>query len=371
MSKRVFIWVQHLLGYGHYVRARQIAEALRDAGFSVTLVAGGIVPAGSAPPGIAFIQLPAVRAKDELFDELVDVNGNEVSFDFMMTRQNILLEAFHAAAPDVLITETFPFGRRLLEGELINLLGAARARRDKVRIVSSVRDVLQRPRKNLRAQAMIDRARQYYDHVLVHGDPNLLRPEDSFPEMAQVADLCLHTGYICQKMIYHAGPRADVLVSAGGGAVGRDLVEAAQKARAFSNLKDSRWTIVAGPLSPGLPVVGEAGTEIVRSLPDFQERLAQAAVSVCQAGYNTMAEALSVRTPTIAVPFETGREQEQSIRAAALAARGLIGVLRASDVSPERLAQEIDCAWRRPFPIHDIKLDGLSETVRLVKAMVS
>lgn len=370
MSGRVLIWVQHLLGYGHYVRARQIAEALRDAGMRVTLVAGGVVPAGTTPTGMDFVQLPAVRAKDELFDELVDAYGHAVNGDLMSARRDMLLAAFHAQVPDVVITETFPFGRRLLEAELMSLLVAARARTDRVCIVSSVRDVLQRPRKVLRAQAMVDRARQYYDRILVHGDPGLVPLAASFPEMSQLADLCSYTGYVCRRFAAGARGRLEVLVSAGGGAVGRDLVEVALKARAFSKLKDRRWTIVTGPLSQDMPVAGEPGLEIVRSLPDFAERLAHAAVSVCQAGYNTMAEALAARTPTVAVPFETVREQEQAIRAAALSARGLIRVLKSVDLTAERLACEIDAAASQAMPVHDIGLAGIGETVRLVKAMV-
>ena len=78
MSARVFIWVQHLLGFGHFARARAVSEALRDAGFAVTLASGGVTPEEAIPPGIAFVQLPAARAKDELFEELVDAEGREI-----------------------------------------------------------------------------------------------------------------------------------------------------------------------------------------------------------------------------------------------------------------------------------------------------
>ena len=40
-SRRVFFYVQHLLGIGHLVRASRIAQALQAAGFDVTLVTGG------------------------------------------------------------------------------------------------------------------------------------------------------------------------------------------------------------------------------------------------------------------------------------------------------------------------------------------
>ena len=73
---------------------------------------------------------------------------------------------------------------------------------------------------------------------------------------------------------------------------------------------------------------------VVRSLPDFRARLAGAAVSISQAGYNTMIEAVKARTPTVVVPYETERETEQAMRARRFAERGLVTVLRADALDP-------------------------------------
>jgi predicted glycosyltransferase len=278
MSARVFIWVQHLLGFGHFARARVVAEALRDAGHTVTLVSGGVTPADAAPSGVSFVQLPAARAKNELFDELVDANGRDVDQAWREGRRDALLAAFREAEPDVVITETFPFGRRLLEFELLALLDAARRAPQRVKVVSSVRDVLQRPRKDERAMGMVARARDMYDAVIVHSDPSVIRLEQSFEEMAGIASRCVYTGYICADIPVTATPRHEVLVSAGGGAAGRELIQAAVAARAHSKLKSRPWTFVTGPLSEDYAPI--AGATMVRSLPDFHTRLAGAAVSV-------------------------------------------------------------------------------------------
>src|SRR4029079_11394178 len=45
----VLVYVQHLLGIGHLMRARLIAEALADRGFDVHLVSGGITIRGGPP----------------------------------------------------------------------------------------------------------------------------------------------------------------------------------------------------------------------------------------------------------------------------------------------------------------------------------
>jgi predicted glycosyltransferase len=369
VSARVFIWVQHLLGFGHFARARVVAEALRDAGFAVTLVSGGVTPADAVPGGLSFVLLPPARAKDESFDELVDVLGREVDQNWHEARRMLLLDAFRAARPDVVITETFPFGRRLLVFELLALIDAARRAPQRPKIVASVRDVLQRPRKDARAAAMVARAREFYDAVLVHGDPKIMRLEQSFAETAAIADLCLYTGYICADMPASDATRREVLVSAGGGAAGRELIAAAAEARAHSRLKSRAWTFVTGPLSEEPMRVD--GATVVRSLPHFRTRLAGAAVSVSQAGYNTLVETVRARTPAVVVPFETDREKEQTMRAEAFAARGLVRVLRSRDLAPQALAREIDTAAESPLPDALIDFGGREGTVRAITTILS
>lgn len=368
MSGRVLIWVQHLLGFGHFARARVVAEALRDAGFAVTLVSGGVTPAGAAPAGVDFVQLPAVRAKDEMFDELVDSTGRDVGPALHEARRDLLLETFQAMRPAAIITETFPFGRRLLSFELTALLEAARDATWRPKIVSSVRDVLQRPRKDARALGMVERARAFYDAVMVHGDPNVLRLEESFAETAGIAARCVYTGYICAEVPDAGLPRREILVSAGGGAAGRGLIEAAIAAQRLSRLAQSSWTFVTGPLSEDLP--GADGAIVVRSLPDFRVRLGAAAVSVSQAGYNTLLETVRAGTPAVVVPFETEREQEQAMRAAAFEARGLIRVVRATELTPAALAAAIDDVHGSRPPKHDIDFRGAAGTVRAMQMVL-
>ena len=57
----VMIYVQHLLGIGHLMRARLIAEALADTGFDVHLVTGGMPIGGRMPRGVRIVQLPPIR----------------------------------------------------------------------------------------------------------------------------------------------------------------------------------------------------------------------------------------------------------------------------------------------------------------------
>ena len=51
-------------------------------------------------------------------------------------------------------------------------------------------------------------------------------------------------------------------------------------------------------------------------------------VSVSQAGYNTVLDILAARAAAVVVPFASGRETEQSLRAERLAARGVLELVR-------------------------------------------
>lgn len=370
MTPKIMIWVQHLLGYGHFMRAKLVAEALAGDGMDIVLLSGGPLPADTEVRGARLVRLPAVRAKDVLFDDLVDEQGQAPTQALMDARRDAVLGAFHAFAPDCVITETFPFGRRLLQAELLAIVDAVKASRKRTRLVASVRDVVQRPRKANRAEAMVAYAAQHYDAVLVHSDPTIISAEASFPEMAQVQSLLRYTGYVCRGVQADSPRRVDVLISAGGGAVGRRLIDVAEKARQLTRLRDLPWTIVMGPLSDGA-VDTRGGVTRVRSLPDFPERLAHAALSVSQAGYNTITEALIARTPTVAVPFETDREQEQITRARGFEARGLLSLVRECDLTPETLAAAMDHALARGMADHSINLDGQAGTVAAVREILA
>jgi predicted glycosyltransferase len=216
---------------------------------------------------------------------------------------------------------------------------------------------------------MVARVMELYDAVIVHSDPRVLRLEQSFAETALVSKKLIYTGYICADVPMPSGIRREILVSAGGGAAAGALFTAALEARRLSRLGDAPWTLVTGPLT-NMPLPAD-GVTMVRSLPDFRTRLANAAVSISQAGYNTLIESVKARTPAIVVPFETDREQEQITRARAFAELGLVHVLRAAMLTPQALARRIDDAAGSMPPDKRIDFDGNAGTVRAIKAVLA
>ncbi|MGO7902905.1 hypothetical protein ACC719_36580, partial [Rhizobium ruizarguesonis] len=63
------------------------------------------------------------------FSGLADADGRPAGEDFLHARRQQLLDAFHAARPNVVIIEAFPFGRRHMRFELLPLRFSCRMSR--------------------------------------------------------------------------------------------------------------------------------------------------------------------------------------------------------------------------------------------------
>jgi predicted glycosyltransferase len=373
MNRRVLFHVQHLLGIGHLRRAASLANAMAAAGLDVTLVSGGMPVDNLGLGGARLAQLPPVRAADVTFKTLVDERGATVGEAWRERRRADLLHLFAALKPAAVITELFPFGRRMLEFELLPLLDAAQTAAPRPLVLTSLRDILAPASSAAKAAATVARVHRYYDHVLVHGDASFVPLEASFPEARAVAERVTYTGYVPGP----AGPtpspgdgEGEVLVSVGGGAVGARLIAAAIAARRLSREGGRPWRLLGG--SGTVTGTPEPGLIIERSRPDFLGLLARCHVSVSQAGYNTVMDVLTTRARTVVVPFAQGHETEQTQRAEALAARGWAQVVSEEALTPALLAAAIDRAAAGPRPEPGaLRIDGANETARLLSAWLA
>ncbi len=140
-------------------------------------------------------------------------------------------------------------------------------------------------------------------------------------------------------------------MSAGGGAVGAPLLHAALLARPKTALADRTWRLLVGanmPASERAALAGSPGVVIEPARPDFTTLLADATLSISQAGYNTIIETLCCADRAVLVPFGTARETEQADRAALLAERGMVAVVPPGTLSPESLADAVGRALAGP-----------------------
>jgi len=391
MTGSVLFHVQYLLGIGHLQRALLITEALARRGVAVTLVSGGEpIAALAASAARRIVQLEAVRARDAGF-ELVDSQGAPIDDRLRVARRQALLAAFAEARPDAVIIEGFPFARRAFRFELDPLIAAAHEMRPPPLVLSSIRDILVTHDDPVRNREIVARVRADFDAALVHGDPSFVPLDASFPAAAEIADRLVYTGYVAERAGLGAGLRGpvgtddrsrdqaiagEVLVSAGGGAVGYRLLTAALQARRDGCLAALPWRLLAGlnlgeaefaALSEKLP----ANVVLQRHRADFPQLLRDARISVSQAGYNTVLDVLAARVPAVLVPFATGKETEQSLRAERLAARGAVELVRGAELTPDTLARAIERALAGTPAAVALDTDGADNTARIVGQMIA
>ena len=384
-ARRAFVYVQHLLGIGHLQRAALLARALAAQGIGVTLASGGQVPPEMArslsAEGLQLLQLPPASAADLSFKVLHDEAGQPIDEAWKERRKTLLLASWRAAGAQLLVLELFPFGRGQLRFELLPLLEAAAAAEPRPVIACSVRDILgglKSAERRAEALALVER---YFDRVLVHGDASVVAFERTFPEAPRIAVRIVHTGYLVAAPHAAAGGagRDEVIVSAGGGAVGARLLEAALGARALGSLRERTWRLLAGNNLPETEfrrlaaiAARERGIVLERSRADFTTLLANCTLSVSQAGYNTLLETVSARARAVVVPFSGGHETEQALRARCFAERGLLEALDEAALSPQALAAAIERALARPRPGPSaLDLGGARRSAELLAALVT
>lgn len=374
-ATHVMCHVQHLMGSGHQWRTAALSRALCARGCKVTYVSGGYALPGLDVGCAKFVQLPPARAADMHYKVLVDEHRKPVDDAWRARRRALLLETFEGCRPDVLLIETFPFGRRLLRFELIPLLEAAHARRPRPRIVCSVRDILENHNTPGRHEEMAELVQRYFDLILVHGDPDLVPFDTTFPLAHRLQDKLCYTGYVrahARTPDASTAGRDEVVVSVGGAAFGEHVLAAAIEAHGLSALRERTWRILVGHNLPQdrfahLQAQTRGNLVIERNRKDFTSLLRNCALSVSQAGYNTMLEVLEAGTPAVVIPYSDEREKEQAVRARLLRDRGLIELIENEELTPRRLAQAVDRVWQRPRGVRPmVKMDGASTSASLV-----
>lgn len=376
---RVMFYVQHLLGIGHLARASRICTALAEAGVDVTVVTGGLPIPGFPPEGLNHVALPPLAAAESGFSGLADGDGNRVTPAYEAARREALLSAFHQLRPEAVVTEAFPFGRRQVRFEMLPLIAAIEAASPRPALIASVRDILQSKVKPGRNEETVDLVRGHYDRVLVHGDPAFLTLEATFPLVAEIADRITYTGLVAPPAVPPSPDRFDVIVSAGGGAVGA-VLSAAALAAAAELPELARWAVITGP---NLPAADLAALEaMAKTLPegrvtffrfraDFPALLAAARLSVSQAGYNTVGDILRAQCRSVLVPFAAGGETEQTVRAEQLQKAGRATMLPEVALDGPRLAAAIRTALAGPAPsATGLSLDGAGTSALLLRELI-
>ncbi len=370
----VLFHVQHLLGIGHVFRATRVARGLARAGAKVHLAWGGTRLPAIDLSGFETTFLPPVRSQSEHFSALVHADGSPFTEADQNARRDELLALFQALRPDVVITEAFPFGRRQMRFELVPLMQAARAAPWRPLTVASIRDIMQEGRAENRVAESLRYFDDWYDLLLVHGDPRLIRIEETLQGAQAILPKVRYTGLVTPDPLDMSVPpsiAAEVVVSAGGGAVGHALTEAAIGANRFSKAFPDNWLMVVGSERPQADfeaLKGRAGEgmKVVRFVPDLARVMAGAKVSLSRAGYNTVGDLMRAKCRAVLVPFAGGRETEQLRRAQLFAGRGLAALLTDDGLSPQTIGAAVDAALALPPLAAGLDMDGATHSAQIL-----
>jgi predicted glycosyltransferase len=384
---KIIFYCQHVLGVGHLFRALEICKALKD--HEVLLITGGPRIDAEIPKHVEVINLPGLQMDPE-FKGLVRLDRTSSLDQIKRLRQQKLCAIIEKEKPDIFFLELYPFGRKAFRFELDPALQAVRSNPlFRCGVISSVRDILvEKENQDKHEGRVLETLNRFFDAVLVHSDPRLITLKETFFRFDEIKIPVIHTGYIAPKPPADSRERIRrqlgiaeedlmIVASAGGGGVGKPILESA--IQAFGRLKmkmPAHLYVFSGPylaetefehlkaLATGQRV------QIAKFTSDFLSFLAAADLSISMAGYNTTMNILATGVPALVWPFAANLEQKR--RADRLADRGALKLIENQDLNPDNLAALMSRTLTETDSKKiDIDLNGAAQTVQWLESWVN
>lgn len=198
MKNKIIIHCQYVYGIGHFVRTIQLATTLISE-FDVYILNGGQnIDQFPIDPRIQIINIPAIY-KSEKLNKLIPIDNEYTLEQCFEKRKQIISETLERIVPDVIITEHFPFGF-LFKEEALSYISNAKTINQNVKVVASVREVIENNNGGPNDNISIKILNKEYDLLLIHGDENIINIKESFPLINQLKINHIHTGYIVQHI---------------------------------------------------------------------------------------------------------------------------------------------------------------------------
>jgi predicted glycosyltransferase len=369
--KKILYYCQSLVGVGHLACSlRIINELLQHA--QVDLIQGGLDTGTTLDhPGFRNLILPTLLHDTEsggFFDP-----DDQRGIDEIWSARSEAITGFLRSPYDAIVVEFYPFGRRRFKREIQDLFRMVRETSGPVPIFTSVREVLV-PRALEKERRMVDTVKKHIHTVFIRGDAEVIRFEETFSLAHEIADRLCYTGYISPPPPqFRPERKKQILVSQGGGNVGRELLEGAIGAAAlmpgYSFLLATGSRTTPAELNELRATVRSSNVEITPFLPDFQRHLMESAVSISMGGDNTLLDVITARTPALAYPYQGN--SEQGFRIKKFAETGLLHALDGCELLPERLKAKIELALNTPYPARDIAVNGAFVTSEKIRSILA
>src|SRR5262245_33299154 len=292
-----FVVFQYSNGIGHLNRCSVIAKAFSSISH-VTMFSGGKPIEGySAPSGVDFVQLPAVRW-DRIPNALpVPVDTTCSMTDIERRRSEILVESYIRIRPRIVILEYFPFAPKRFGQTLNELLDLMNREHERPIIICSIRTYPRLWEIDVDASWVNEQLRKNFSCVLHHADAKLF-PRTSLGPYLQAALAGIpfwQTGFVRRPIATETSRQSNgLLLAVGGGS-----------ARVARLLK--RWINVARAGSPALfpinavcgPLMDPKDREIVHAeqgpgitihdqVSNLDGLISSSRAVICMGGYNTL-----------------------------------------------------------------------------------
>jgi predicted glycosyltransferase len=373
-----FIIFQYSNGVGHLVRCSTIAKAFSSISH-VTMFSGGKPIEGySAPSGVDFVQLPAIRWDFATGALPVPVDPGHTMGEIEHMRSDVLVDSYLRIKPRIVIVEYFPFApRRFGKTTLNKLFDAINKEQERPIVICSIRTYPRLWDADVEAVWINEQLRKNFSCVLHHTDSKLfpLTSLGPYLQSALSGITVWQTGFIRRplaQMDHSCPPKGLLLTLGGGGAFGAKLLK--------------RWINAARAGSPDLfpinavcgPLMDVNDRKLVRAEQDanitvhdkvanMDELISTSRAVVCMGGYNTLVEALSLNKPVLAFPMsELG---DQPFQVSALHSQGML--LKGDRSQSE---YEITALMNKLLhfrPQHLIDCNGADRSIEIVKQLLS
>lgn len=412
------IYVETGVGAGHLQVAAHTARALEARGMDVTVATGAAEMARGFDFGkdVKLVALPgwSLRggragknatlrvpqgtfsglSREEVEQALADLSegralpGSEEWHgpleEVFKERQRVLRE--EAAGTSVLVTEFWPLGGRCLVNVELGALLARRGERktaERPPVVAVERDIVFPGRD---AEERVARTNKLITRVVVRGDGNVTRLTDSFRAVDGVTTPLEYVGYFGAPMparMEMPEESRPVLVVCGGGARPEDvrLYEAAINAASKSPFARHPWRVHV-PVGTAPATIdhlqnlakGALPTEISiePNLPstEFRQLLANSALVITQAGYNTTLDIANGGLRAVFIPaYDDGRgEKNEQVRRAQIFSKrtGAPVLLQEEAENPASFLAAIERAHRsKPRP-QNVPVNGPARLAEVV-----
>ncbi len=381
-QSRILIYSHDSFGLGHLRRCRSIAHSLVSCykGLSVLILSGSpIIGSFDFKARVDFVRIPGIiKLKDGEYTSL----GLHIDLEqTLQMRESIIYHTADIFKPDIFIVDKEPTG---LKGEVTSTLKMLK-HRGAVNVLG-LRDVMDDPAQlkiEWQRKKVVPVLKNLYHDIWVYGLAAMGSPIEGLGLGATIEDKIAFTGYLDREIpsdrnwippISHDEPF--ILVTAGGGGDGVELVDWVIRAYESDDKLPKRAIIVTGPFMPATEKQEfhercEALSKVeILTFDSHIELLMEKAVAiVAMGGYNTFCEILTLDKPALIVPRSIPR-QEQIIRAERAVRLGLVSMIDpAGERDPQKMATALHALPQQSVP-SSAQIQGLLAGHRNIAEMV-